>query len=159
MVVQTYLPDDPVIRAVAVHDRSIFAESDLEQRAEAAYPPFVRLSNVLVWGADEVRARQYIESLARELRGIFRSERAESGPYGADGRLVLPLAGDPTREPVVLGPSTCVIERAKDRYRFHLLVKSPLGYHVSRAIGMAVERVAPARGVHVSVDIDAYDLM
>ena len=155
VVIQTYLPDDPVIRAVAQHDRSIFTESDLNQRAEVAYPPFVRLSNVLMWGADDVRVRQGIESVARALRERFRRERTTLP--GASG---LPsLAPDPTREPVVLGPSACIIERAKDRYRFHLLVKSPLGYDVSRAISDALAGVRLPSGVHLSVDIDAYDLM
>ncbi len=156
VVIQTYLPEDPVIRAVAEHDRSIFTESDKNQRAEVGYPPFVRLSNVLAWGADDVRTRQCIESVARALRDRFRNERAAAPTAGG----ALPsLAPDPTREPVVLGPSTCIIERAKDRYRFHLLVKSPLGYDVSRAISDALAGVRVPSGVHLSVDIDAYDLM
>ena len=42
VIIQTYLPDDPVIRAVAAHDRSVFIEHDRAQRAAASYPPFVR---------------------------------------------------------------------------------------------------------------------
>lgn len=59
----------------------------------------------------------------------------------------------------VLGPASCVIERAKDRYRFHLLVKSPVGYHVSDYIDACLKEVGSVRGVSVSVDVDAYDLM
>ena len=47
MIIQTYLPEDPVIRAVAEHDRSIFTDYDLDQRRDALYPPFVRLVNIL----------------------------------------------------------------------------------------------------------------
>ena len=61
--------------------------------------------------------------------------------------------------PQVLGPASCVIERAKDRYRFHLLVKSPEGYHVSDDIDACLIEVGSVRGVSVSVDVDAYDLM
>lgn len=61
--------------------------------------------------------------------------------------------------PQVLGPDSCVIERAKDRYRFHLLVKSPVGYHVSDDIDACLKEVGSVRGVSVSVDVDAYDLM
>lgn len=56
-------------------------------------------------------------------------------------------------------PASCVIERAKDRYRFHLLVKSPVGYHVSDDIDACLKEVGSVRGVSVSVDVDAYDLM
>ncbi|MBS6654102.1 MAG: hypothetical protein KH283_08860, partial [Collinsella sp.] len=55
--------------------------------------------------------------------------------------------------------ASCVIERAKDRYRFHLLVKSPVGYHVSDDIDACLKEVGSVRGVSVSVDVDAYDLM
>lgn len=69
------------------------------------------------------------------------------------------LAGDPTAEPQVLGPNPCVISRAKDRFRFHFIVKSPLGYHVSQALGDAIAAVGQPKGISVSVDVDAYDLM
>ena len=35
VIIQTYLPEDPVIRAVAEHDRSIFTDYDLDQRRDA----------------------------------------------------------------------------------------------------------------------------
>lgn len=151
VVIQTYLPDDPVIRAVASHDRSIFTSHDLSQRAEAFYPPYVRLTNVLVWGASEVTARRYIENLAALVRKRFDVLREVGVPWS--------LTSDPTKSPVVLGPTPCVLERAKDRYRFHFIVKSPVGYHVSEAIGAALSQIGPQPGINVSVDVDAYDLM
>ena len=137
VIIQTYLPEDPVIRAVAAHDRSIFTEHDMAQRRDVLYPPFVRLTNILVWGKDERATRAYVERVGAALRESL------VGVTGA----------------ILLGPAPCVIERAKDRYRFHLLVKSPLGYHVSEAIGAALVSVGPKSGISVSVDVDAYDLM
>ena len=69
------------------------------------------------------------------------------------------MSGSGRAVPQVLGPASCVIERAKDRYRFHLLVKSPVGYHVSDDIDACLKEVGSVRGVSVSVDVDAYDLM
>lgn len=164
VIIQTYQPDDSVIRAVARHDRSIFTEHDLSQRREAGYPPYVRLSNVSVWSASETAARGYAERLADEVRRRLGAGHAAAGPQ----RSVAPrsvsgtlpsLAGDPTTEPQVLGPNPCVISRAKDRFRFHFIVKSPLGYHVSQALGDAIAAVGQPKGISVSVDVDAYDLM
>lgn len=145
VVIQTYLPDDPVIRAVAQHDRSIFTEHDLAQRREALYPPFVRLVNILVWAKDAGRARDYIDRIARDLKALWRVQAPEAISAGG--------------VPQVLGPASCVIERAKDRYRFHLLVKSPVGYHVSEDIDACLHEAGTVPGVSVSVDVDAYDLM
>lgn len=146
VVIQTYLPDDPVIRAVASHDRSIFTDHDLTQRRDALYPPFVRLVNILVWSKDARRAQDYIGRIARDLKALWRVRAHDAI---ADGNGV----------PQLLGPASCVIERAKDRYRFHLLVKSPVGYHVSDDIDACLHEVGTVSGVSVSVDVDAYDLM
>ena len=137
---------------MAAHDRSIFTTADAAERMEARYPPYVRLSNVLAWGPDEAAARACIEDVAAELRrGFGLPADALAGP-GCE-------QPDPIRQPVVLGPARCVIERAKDRYRFHLLIKSPLDGDVSEAIRAALERAGTRPGVHVAVDVDAYDLM
>ena len=146
VVIQTYLPDDPVIRAVARHDRSIFTEHDLAQRRDALYPPFVRLVNILVWSKDAQRAQDYIGRIARDLKALWRMRARDAI---ADGGGV----------PQLLGPASCVIERAKDRYRFHLLVKSPVGYHISEDIDACLHEAGTVPGVSVSVDVDAYDLM
>ena len=156
------------MRAVAAHDRSIFTEHDFAQRADAAYPPFVRLANVLFWGARKDEVSQAAARFARELRRAIAEEVQVAGPAGVpphstEGDLpsiaAMNDASDPTRTPVVLGPSSCVIERAKDRWRFHVMVKSPLGYHISDTISHALQRTGAQKGVSMSVDIDAYDLM
>ena len=146
VIIQTYLPDDPVIRAVAEHDRSIFTDYDLDQRRDALYPPFVRLVNILVWSANRDDAQDYIGRIAKLLK---RRWHAAAPDFLRAGSVV----------PQVLGPASCVIERAKDRYRFHLLAKSPVGYHVSDDIDACLKEVGSVRGVSVSVDVDAYDLM
>ena len=157
VIIQTYLPDDPVIRAVATHDRSIFTESDLAQREEAAYPPFVRLTNVVAWGADERACRRYIEELAAAVR----AQMGIDNPTSAIG--LTPLSEDeglePPSSPILLGPVPCVIERAKDRFRFHFICKTPVGYHVSVCIRAALASVGSREGISLSVDVDAYDLM
>lgn len=168
VIIQTYVPHDPVMRAVAAHDRAIFTEHDFAQRADAAYPPFVRLANVLFWGARKDEVSQAAARFAGELRRAIAEEAQVAGMAGGSARSIadeLPSiaamsdASDPTRTPVVLGPSSCVIERAKDRWRFHVMVKSPLGYHISDTISHALQRTGAQKGVSVSVDIDAYDLM
>lgn len=68
VIIQTYLPEDPVIRAVAEHDRSIFTDYDLDQRRDALYPPFVRLVNILVWSANRDDAQDYIGRIAKLLK-------------------------------------------------------------------------------------------
>ena len=151
VIIQTYLPHDPVIRAVASHDRSVFLGHDLAMRLDAQYPPYVRLVNVVCRGRSEERTRSFADRFATEVRRVLKLRAPASAGRGS-GLAVGDL-------PVVLGPASCVIERAKDRYRFHFLVKAPLDYDVSSAIAEALTRVGEERGISISVDVDPYDLM
>ena len=148
VIIQTYQPDDPVIRAVAGHDRALYSGPDLAQRREVGYPPYVRLTNILAWGADPEAVMAYLGRAADVLRRGL----------GAAGPLA-PGAGAPSDGISVLGPASCIIERAKDRYRFHIMVKTPVRYHVSKVISAALDEVGAVPGISVSVDVDAYDLM
>ena len=150
VVIQTYLPNHPVIRALVKHDRSLLTEPDLADRRELGYPPYARLVNVLVWGRDRDRAERTAEKLAAAVRAEVRGVASEGATAGPSAFTV---------KAEVLGPTSCVIERAKDRFRFHLIVKAPLGYDVSSAVGRAVGAVSAAPGVNVAVDVDAYDLL
>jgi len=118
-------------------------------RLDAQYPPYVRLVNVVCRGRSEERTRSFADRFATEVRRVLKLRAPASAGSGlAVGGL-----------PVVLGPASCVIERAKDRYRFHFLVKAPLDYDVSSAIAEALARVGEERGISISVDVDPYDLM
>ena len=52
-----------------------------------------------------------------------------------------------------------MIARAKDRYRYHLIIKSPLDADVAPVIAWALAAEPAPQGVSLSVDMDAYDLM
>lgn len=153
VIIQTYLPNDPVIRAVATHDRSIFTEHDRAMRAEALYPPYVRLAHVVVSGKDRVRVERHAAALASALGKAFEAEAVHT----PGNREVAELSV--LSRPMVLGPAPCVIERAKDRFRFHVLIKCPLGYPISRTLNRVLAQVGEKAGVSVMVDIDPYDLM
>ena len=134
VIVQTYWASHPAIRAVATHDRATFLEAELADRREAAYPPFTRLGNVILTGADEQAVRAASTRLALAL-----SEGAE--------------------ELEVLGPSDCVRAKVKDRFRRHVLVKAPNDYPLGPALSAAVASLGRIAGVSVAIDVDAYDMM
>ena len=137
VIVQTYWATHPAMRAVATHDRSVFLEAELAERAEACYPPFSRLANVTVWGRGEKNVRSATDDLAHAVR-----ERVGDAPGWE-----------------VLGPADCVKARVKDQLRRHVMVKAPadadLGVLLSACVGSLGRRV----GINIAVDVDAYDMM
>lgn len=176
VIIQTYLPDHPVIRAVAGHDRDLFAKFDATQRKEAVYPPYVRLANIVAWGKDERRCRDFIEGLAVRVRAginerFGQPEGARSAANslwnaGAENILpanawlqVSPCGASAFSRPQVLGPTACVLERAKDRFRFHFMVKYPLAADISDILSRSLADAGQPRDISVAVDVDAYELM
>lgn len=137
VIVQTYWASHPAMRAVEGHDRALFLEAELAERREAGYPPFSRLGNVVLWGRSDAAVRMASKALADAVRG-----RVE---------------GQPGWE--VLGPTDCVKARAKDFFRRHVMVKSPVDADLGGVLGAAAASLGPLKGINMSVDIDAYDMM
>ena len=137
VIVQTYWASHPAMRAVEGHDRALFLEAELAERREAGYPPSSRLGNVVLWGRSDAAVRMASKALADAVRG-----RVE---------------GQPGWE--VLGPTDCVKARAKDFFRRHVMVKSPVDADLGGVLGAAAASLGPLKGINMSVDIDAYDMM
>lgn len=137
VVVQTYWASHPALRAVATHDRAAFLDAELAQRAEANYPPFSRLSNVVFWGRAEKGVRSASDDFARALR-----ER---------------VGGRPGWE--VLGPADCVRARVKDQARRHVMAKSPVDADVGAVLSECAATLGRRVGINMAVDVDAHDMM
>lgn len=134
VIIQTSWPEHPVFRAVQEHKRELFLELDIRERKEASYPPHTRLANIVVSSINKNRAQAVVEGLALNLK--------------------LQLKGASGYE--LLGPSACLKEKVKDRYRFHVELKAPrtaeLGFIISKAL-----KSLDTKGVSIAVDIDAYN--
>ena len=85
--VQTYEADDVAIRAAATYNRGMFLRAELPKRKLLGYPPYVRMANVLLWGADE-------HAVATEAE-LLHAQLAELSPRRGGGA----LAGAARRRP------------------------------------------------------------
>ena len=138
VIIQTYWATHPAIQAVAHHSRPKFVAYELEQREEAYYPPFSRVANVTLTGANEA----YLREKSRELGHALRDAVDE-------------LEGDWE----VLGPAECVRARVKGRYRRHLVVKAPPTAEMGPVIEAAAAKLGTLKGITLSIDVDAYDML
>ena len=137
VIVQSWWASHPAIQAAATHDRRPFEAFELAERKEAAYPPFGRLANVIVWGKNRDAVRACIAQLAESLR------EAVAGRVGWE----------------VLGPADCVRALAKDNHRRHVMVKAPAEAELGSIVGACVSALGKHPGVNVAADIDPYDMM
>jgi primosomal protein N' (replication factor Y) (superfamily II helicase) len=103
--IQTAMPGNFAIRSALAHDYIAFADHELQQRRDPAYPPHARLANVVVSGTDEMRVQEAAEQLATATARAVRELQA------SDVHL--------------LGPAPCAIDRIRERWRWHFLLRSP----------------------------------
>lgn len=140
VIIQSYWASHPAIASVATHQRAQFVQSELAERAEAFYPPFARLANITVWGTREAQVMHCVDEVAKQIHLALKA-REDGAKW------------------VVLGPAACVKARVKDRFRRHILVKSPLDSAPGALLAACVEKAKLPRGISVAIDIDATDLM
>ena len=139
VLVQTYEADAAPIRAAARYDRALFLRDELPKRKMLGYPPYVRMANVLVWGAHEAD----VAALAREL-AVELAEQARA--FGGDGWSVLPA-------------TPCVLAKLRNTYRWHVVVKCPADADVSAVLLPVFRRRKADKWVNVAVDVDPDDLL
>jgi len=138
VLVQTYLPDNSAITAAAHHDAERLYGEERRLRQGLRYPPYGHLCNILITSADQERARAYSEQLAEVLRTDGELNRCQIQ---------------------ILGPSPCIIERAKRLWRFHLLLKSGPEVVLGPLVNAALQRTIAPKGVKIAVDVDPYEMM
>ena len=139
VLVQTYEAKAPSIRAAAAYDRASFLREELPKRRLLGYPPYVRMANVLVWGADE----DEVQRIAVQLGEALCREVAD---FGGEGWSVLPA-------------TPCVLTKLRGSYRWHIVVKCPLDAELSRVLMPFFRRRRPDKHVNVAVDVDPDDLL
>ncbi len=139
VVVQTRLPEHPVLRFAAKHDVRGFVEHELGSRREAGYPPFSRLALVRLDCTDEQRVRDEAARLAQ-----------------------IALESKPVRDRAVevLGPSPAPVERVRGRFRWRLLLRSEERVALRSAAWSVLQASHRSdRSVRVVVDIDPVQML
>ncbi|HIW75391.1 MULTISPECIES: replication restart helicase PriA [Gordonibacter] len=139
VLVQTYEADAAPIRAAAAYDRALFLRDELPKRKLLRYPPYVRMANVLVWGASEEAVRHSAEALREGVAAQVRD-------FGGQEWDVLPA-------------SPCVLAKLRGTYRWHFVVKCPLNGNLSSVLLPFFRARKPERDVNVAVDVDPDDLL
>ncbi len=146
VILQTYNPELEVIHLAKNHDFRNFYLSELACREAFSYPPFSRIIRIVMQGTNAPEVEIECERLAEEI-SVF-----------LEGRL-------PESSVQILGPSPCIIEKVKNNYRFHLLIKvkdadgrsfdeDPLNH----LLYLLRNKKTPKQ-LSMAIDVDALDLL
>jgi primosomal protein N' (replication factor Y) (superfamily II helicase) len=118
VLIQTALPQHYAIRSAVTHDYAAFAERELAERVEPGYPPHARLVNVVISGTAENEVQDAASAAAGWVLDLM--QRHAAG-----------------RDLTLTGPAPCPIDRIRDRWRWHFLLRS----HSAAVLGAACRQL------------------
>jgi primosomal protein N' (replication factor Y) (superfamily II helicase) len=133
VLIQTFMPDQPVMQALAAGDRDRFLPAEATARRDAGLPPFGRLVAVIVSAADADSYDFATHALARaapQLPGV-----------------------------TVLGPAPAPLAMLRGRHRRRFLVKSGREVNAQAVVREWLSRVRLGGSARVQVDIDPYSFL
>jgi len=133
-LVQTYLPEHPVMQAIIAGDRNQFLESEIRLRQMALLPPYGRLAALIVSARD------------KELAALCARELAHAAPSAS--RIE------------VLGPAEAPLAVIRGRHRWRLLVKAPRELDMQGYLRLWLGNLKKLpNDVRLTVDIDPYSFL
>jgi primosomal protein N' (replication factor Y) len=123
------------------HDYHAFIREELPARATPSYPPNVRLANIIFSGTTEDATARLAERGALWLRAL--------------------LAKRPASGLTLIGPAPCPVDRIKNRWRWHVLLKAEHPGELTRVGRYFLERfdVPATTGLRVAFDRDPVALL
>ena len=132
-LVQTHMPEHPVMQALVSGQRDRFVTAELHDRELAGMPPFGRLASLIISGPDPAAVDNVCAALAR---------RAPHQPGVT-----------------VLGPSTAPLALLRGRHRRRFLLKAARDVAVQPLLHGWLEKIGLPGSVRLQVDVDPYSFL
>ena len=132
-LVQTYLPQHLLMKALARGDRDAYLEGEKRIREIAGLPPHGRLAGIVISG--------------KEANETFRFARdvAQAAP--------------PAEGIQVLGPAPAPIAMVRGRHRIRLLVKAGRDVNLQAFLAAWLKDVKPKGSLSLQLDVDPYNFL
>ena len=133
VIVQTYSPEHPVIRAVKHHDYDSFSRTELEQRQELSYPPYGSLILIRLSSIDEAEVQQSAEAIADACINLLDESWS------------------------VLGPAPASVMKVARRYRWQILLKN-METGIGNLPDLNSLKDYCSRSVSLTIDVDPINI-
>ena len=133
VLLQSYMTEHPVIRALVKGDRDGFLAAELAGRSAARMPPFARLCSLII----SSRMERLAANVATDLvRAAPRDDGVE-----------------------VFGPAPAPIAQLRGQFRFRILVKALKNRNLQTIMRAWLGSVSWTRSTNVRVDMDPYSFL
>ncbi len=136
VVIQTYNPGHPIIQQVAANDYLKMSEEQLKERNQFHYPPYFKTINIILKHKNKLMLDEGTDWLSTALKNTFGNQ--------------------------VLGPTTPVISKIRNKYIKQLLLKIPPNQSLLKTksaiqqIKSSFLSIAAFRTIQLIIDVDQY---
>jgi primosomal protein N' (replication factor Y) (superfamily II helicase) len=134
VLIQTRAPSHHAVRFAMAHDYHGFVAEELSGRGSPAYPPTLRLANVIFSGTTEEATARLATAATAWLHALLRKRPAPGIS--------------------LVGPAPCPVERIKNRWRWHLLIKTEDAAPLTRLGRYFLERFAIPKEADLRIAFD-----
>ncbi len=123
------------------HDFVAFAGIEMESRKSPLYPPYCRLVNIVVSGLDEGATQEGAQRAADWLAGLIRRQGIS--------------------DVEIVGPAPAPIERIRDRWRWHVLLRATRPARLGQVCRYFAERfrIGGSGDLRLAIDRDPVALL
>jgi primosomal protein N' (replication factor Y) (superfamily II helicase) len=132
-LVQTYLPDHPLMQALIESDRDAYLETEKKIRENVNLPPHGRLAALIISGNDAATTERFARMISQNA----------------------PLAEGVT----VLGPAPAPIAMVRGRHRWRLLVKANRDVNIQAYLREWLKDTKPKGALKLNIDVDPYNFL
>ncbi len=133
VLLQTYNPEHPVIRAICAGDRDEFMGVDMESRRAAKMPPFGQLVAIIVEASKETTLKKYCDDLKRVA------------PQLNGGK--------------IMGPIAAQIYQIRNWYRMRFLVSGDANANLQPIVRDWLNKIKTPTNVRVKIDVNPMNFM
>tara|TARA_Y100000590_G_scaffold453119_1_gene597552 strand:+ start:52 stop:2019 length:1968 start_codon:yes stop_codon:yes gene_type:complete len=133
VLIQTYFPDQPVIKSLKKRDRKTFIKKALKDREEFHIPPFGFMTAIIVSGSSKTKTEMYARSLTK-VRSSYENIN-------------------------ILGPVEAPIFLLRGQYRYRLLIKANSRKLLNQYTRYLLKQYPAPSSLKLIVDVDPYSFM
>jgi primosomal protein N' (replication factor Y) len=115
VVMQTFMPEHPVIQLAARHAYADFYAWELENRRQLGYPPFAKLVRLEIRQRENAEAEKQARALAEKLKAGTDLGADSGTDFEAEKRMGVEL----------IGPVPCFFAKVNGLYRWQIILRGP----------------------------------
>ncbi len=133
VLIQTYYPEQPVMKAIKERDRKSFVIQALKQREQFRIPPFGFMTSIIISGSSKTVIEKYALTLIKTPK---KDENIN-----------------------ILGPVEAPIFMLRGKYRYRILLKGNSRKNLNKFNQKMLNSIPKPSSIKVIVDVDPYSFM